>query len=203
MAYHAELSGAMVWSPDCKCSTMTYCFQFHVVSCWTVLSKKRLVMSWWSFSVTCYAMASVREPCEGSRHFIENGCSISYFPLWKPCIIREQCMLWRHSVCDYALKQLEHMKLCFVQLQSTVWRHFVFKLHKRTQFRFVLLYGSLKTQWRHTVLYYWTMHAFLCFNCLKVLDKSYLKMHFLLNLNHFAKSFLVLYFRSYEPKPDG
>ena len=23
----------------------------------------------------CYAMASVREPCEGSRHFIKNGCN--------------------------------------------------------------------------------------------------------------------------------
>ena len=28
----------------------------------------------WSLAITCYAMASVREPCEGSRHFIENGC---------------------------------------------------------------------------------------------------------------------------------
>ena len=36
MACHAESSWAMVWSPDCKCWTMTYCFQFHVVSCWTV-----------------------------------------------------------------------------------------------------------------------------------------------------------------------
>ena len=27
----------------------------------------------WSVAITCYAMASVREPCEGSRHFIENG----------------------------------------------------------------------------------------------------------------------------------
>ena len=87
--------------------------------------------------------------------------SISHFPLCKPCIIREQCTLWRHSVCDYVLKEL-----CFVQLQSTVWRHFVLKLHRRTQLRFVLLYCSLRTQWHHTVLYNWTMHAFLCFNCL-------------------------------------
>ena len=26
-----------------------------------------------SLAVTCYTMASVLEPCEGSRHFIENG----------------------------------------------------------------------------------------------------------------------------------
>ena len=70
--------------------------------------------------------------------------SIIYFPLWKPCISREQCTLWRHSACDYVLKQLKHRKFCFVQLQSTVWHHFVFKLHKRTQLRFVPLYGSLK-----------------------------------------------------------
>ena len=25
-----------------------------------------------SLTITCYAVASVREPCEGSRHFIEN-----------------------------------------------------------------------------------------------------------------------------------
>ena len=65
--------------------------------------------------------------------------SISYFLLRKPCIIREQCMLWRHSVCDCLLKRLKRKKLCFV-----------------------LLYCSLKTQWRHTVFYNWTMHAFLC-----------------------------------------
>ena len=29
----------------------------------------------WSLAITCYAMASVREPSEGSRHFIENGCT--------------------------------------------------------------------------------------------------------------------------------
>ena len=34
----------------------------------------------WSLAITCYAMASVREPCEGSRHFIENGC------IWKPIV---------------------------------------------------------------------------------------------------------------------
>ena len=47
-----------------------------------------------------------------------------------------------------------------------------------------------------TVLYYRTMHAFLSFYCLKVLDKSYLKMNFLLNLSHFAKSFLFEKFSS-------
>ena len=92
--------------------------------------------------------------------------SFRYFPLCKPCIIREQCMLWRHAVCNYILKQSKHRKLCFVQLYSTVWRHFVFKLHKRTQIRFVLRFGSLKTQWRHTVLYNWTKYIFLCFSCL-------------------------------------
>ena len=29
----------------------------------------------WSLAITCYAMASVREPCESSRHFTENGCT--------------------------------------------------------------------------------------------------------------------------------
>ena len=38
--------------------------------------------------------------------------------------------------------------------------------YRARKLRFVLLYGSLKNQWRHTVLYNWTMHAFLCFNCL-------------------------------------
>ena len=42
--------------------------------------------------------------------------STNYFPLWKLCILREQCTLWRQSVCDYVLKQLKHRKLCFVQL---------------------------------------------------------------------------------------
>ena len=36
-------------------------------------------------------------------------------------------------------------------------------LHKKRSS--VLLYGSLKTQWRHTVLCNWAMHAFLCFSC--------------------------------------
>ena len=60
---------------------------------------------------------------------------------------------------------LKYGKLCFVQLQITVWCHFVFKLHKRTHLRFVPLYSSSKPQWHHTVLYDWTKHAFLCFNC--------------------------------------
>ena len=97
--------------------------------------------------------------------YVTSEHSINYFLLWKLCIIREQCTLWHQSVCGYVLKQLKHRKLCVVQLWSTLWRHFVFKLHKRTQLRFVLLY-SLKTRWRYTVLYNWTMHAFLCFNCL-------------------------------------
>ena len=59
-------------------------------------------------------------------------CSFSYFPLFEPCIIREQCTLWHHFVCDYVLKQLKHKNLCFVQLKSTVWRHFIFKLHKNS-----------------------------------------------------------------------
>ena len=48
-----------------------------------------------------------------------------------------------------------------IQLWSTEWHHFVFKQHKRTPLRFVLLYSSLKTQWCHTMLYNWTMHALL------------------------------------------
>ena len=65
MAWHSEPSGAMVWSPDCKCSTMTYCFQFHVVSCWTVLLKKPLVMSW---LITC-------------NHVLPHG--VSTRPMWR------------------------------------------------------------------------------------------------------------------------
>ena len=38
----------------------------------------------WSLAITCYAMASVREPCEGSRHFIENGCILSKCWLLRP-----------------------------------------------------------------------------------------------------------------------
>ena len=34
MACHAESSGAMLWWPECKCSAMTYCSQFHVVYFW-------------------------------------------------------------------------------------------------------------------------------------------------------------------------
>ena len=41
---------------------------------------------------------------------------------------------------------------------------FHFQTALKSQLRFVLLYGSLKTQWRHTVLYKWTMHVFLCFS---------------------------------------
>ena len=40
---------------------------------------------------------------------------------------------------------------------------------KNSQLRFILLYCSLKTQWRHTVLYNWTMQAFICFNCLYII----------------------------------
>ena len=28
----------------------------------------------WSLAITCYDMASAREPCEGSCHLIKNGC---------------------------------------------------------------------------------------------------------------------------------
>ena len=114
------------------------------------------------------SVKSVRNPARDCVQNVEQLLehSISYFSLWKPCIIREQCTLWRHSLCAYVLRQLKHRKLCFVQVKSTVQRHFVLKLHKRTQLRYVLLYGSVKTQWCHAVLYNWTMHAFLCFNCL-------------------------------------
>ena len=47
-----------------------------------------------------------------NKKYVEH--SINYSSLWKPCIIREQCTLWRHSVCDHVLKQLKHWKLCFV-----------------------------------------------------------------------------------------
>ena len=45
---------------------------------------------------------------------------------------------------------------------------FRFKLHWRTQLRFVLLYCSLKSPWLH---YNFTMHGLLCFNCLSLLLK--------------------------------
>ena len=46
MACHAESSGAMVRSPDCKCSNIAYCFQFDVVYFLLVYSKKPPAMSW-------------------------------------------------------------------------------------------------------------------------------------------------------------
>ena len=42
MACHAGSSGALLWSSDCKSSTLSYCFDFHVVYFWTVCSKNHL-----------------------------------------------------------------------------------------------------------------------------------------------------------------
>ena len=46
-------------------------------------------------------MASVREPCEGSRHFIENGCKMAFLNSlheqlvknWNKAKIQENCPL--------------------------------------------------------------------------------------------------------------
>ena len=67
-----------------------------------------------------------------------------------------------------------------VLLDETSWQKGVsqFRINRSltcTILRFVLLNGSLKTQWRHTVLYNWLMHAFLCFNCL-IFSKSCLDL---------------------------
>ena len=40
MACHSRSSGAMLWSPGCKCSTGSHCLQFHVVCIWTICLKK-------------------------------------------------------------------------------------------------------------------------------------------------------------------
>ena len=40
--------------------------------------------------------------------------SINHVSLCKPCIIREQCTLWRHSVSDYVLVKTQKVVLCSV-----------------------------------------------------------------------------------------
>ena len=44
----------------------------------------------WSLAITWYAMAPLGEPCEGPRHFIENGC-IHAWRNWLTLLAKHHC----------------------------------------------------------------------------------------------------------------
>ena len=65
------------WSDHLTASAQPWpiVFSSMLFPAWSFKQTDHLQCHGWSLAITCYAMASVHEPCEGSRHFIENGCT--------------------------------------------------------------------------------------------------------------------------------
>ena len=80
VAWLAMLNLQEPWSDHLTASSQSWPIvlssMFHVPCFCLNKLRDHLQCHGWSLAITCYAIVSVHEPCEGSRHFIENGCTV-------------------------------------------------------------------------------------------------------------------------------
>ena len=87
----------------------------------------------WSLAITCYAMASEREPCEGSLHFMENGRIFPCYPVSLRTMLTYQFQYRIKKLPDHRYFSEFHRGIVATKYANTFWGYRLELQKKRTQ----------------------------------------------------------------------